>query len=92
MELVEWKEAKRKAYTVQASRSDLKNVAKKKMVKLPNLSKETWRPKKKNSGKGPRFYQYNKSTKRRVIAANNTEENSAQNINLENETNEERET
>ena len=62
------------------------------MVKLPKLSKEPWRPKKKNSGKGPRFYQYNKFNKRRVITANNTEENSAQNKNLENESNEEKET
>ena len=48
--------------------------------------------KKKKSVKGPRFYQYDKSKKRRSIAANNAEENSAQNINLENETKEERET
>ena len=41
MELVEWKEAKQKAYTVQASKSDLKNVAEKNMVKLPKLVKET---------------------------------------------------
>ena len=60
------------------------------MVKLPKLIKETVRPKKKKSGKGPGFYQYNKSKTRRGIAANNAEENSAQNINLQNETNEKR--
>ena len=92
MELVEWKEAKWKAYTVQTSRSDLQNVTKKNMVKLPKLVKETWLPKKRKSGKGPGFYQFDKSKKRRGIAANNAEENSAQNINLENETKEERET
>ena len=88
MELVEWKEAKRKAYTEQASRSDLKNVTKKNMVKLPKLVEETWRPKKRKSGKDPGFYQCDKSKKRRGIAANNAEENSGQNINLENETKE----
>lgn len=76
MELVEWKEAKQKAYTVQASKSDLKNVTEKNMVKLPKLVKETWQPKKRISGKGPRFYQYNKYSKRRGIAANNAEVNS----------------
>ena len=75
---------------VQASRSDLKNGTKVNMVKLPKLIKETVRPKKKKSGKGPGFYQYNKSKTRRGIAANNAEENSAQNINLQNETNEKR--
>ena len=43
MELVEWKEAKWKAHTVQASRLDLKNDTKKNMekVKLPKLVKKT---------------------------------------------------
>ena len=43
MELVEWKEAKWKAYTVRASRLDLKNDTKKNTtkVKLPKLVKET---------------------------------------------------
>ena len=43
MELVEWKEAKWKTYTVQASRLDLKNDTKKNMekVKLPKLVKKT---------------------------------------------------
>lgn len=60
--------------------------------KTSKVVKRTLAAKKKNSGKGPRFYQYNKFNKRRVITANNTEENSAQNINLENESNEEKET
>ena len=86
MELVEWKEAKRKAYTAQASRLDLENDTKKNMekVKLPKLVKETWRSKKRKSGKGPGFYQKDKSKKRKDIVANKAEENSAQNINIEN--------
>ena len=94
MELVEWKEAKRKAYAAQASRLDLKNVTKKNMekVKLPKLVKETWWPTKRKSGKGPGFYQNYKSKQRRGVAANKAEENSTQNINKENETKEERET
>ena len=93
MELVEQKEAKRKAYTAQASRLDLKNVTKKNMekVKLPKLVKETWWPTKRKSGKGPGFYQNYKSKQRRGVAANKAEENSTQNINKENETKEERE-
>ena len=34
-------ERKQKAYAVQASKSDLKNVTEKNMVKLPKLVKET---------------------------------------------------
>ena len=43
MELVEWKEAKRKGYAIQATRLDFKNNTKRNMekIKLPKLLKQT---------------------------------------------------
>ena len=72
MELVEWKEAKRKGYAIQATRLDFKNNTKRNMekIKLPKLLKQTQRSKKRKSYKGPWFYQKDESKKRKGIDAN----------------------
>ena len=87
--LVEWKEAKRRAYNVQftISKEGLKQTHVEDnngSFKLPKLVKESWRHRKRKMHKGPGFYQQDKAKEKLSCDDKEDEDNGLQKIDNKN--------